>query len=102
MIKCMQKYPACYASLTLFTRGKLKKLKQDYKKIKDHNNRSGSDWWTSKWFDRLDALLGHRPAFSDTAATIDLATALLETLEDREMDNVSTEGTSHNVSHEAC
>ncbi|KAJ8389034.1 hypothetical protein AAFF_G00124310 [Aldrovandia affinis] len=51
-------------------REKLKKLKQDYKKIKDHNNKSGSDRRTSKWFDRLDALLGHRPS-SGAARTKD-------------------------------
>ncbi|XP_052408638.1 uncharacterized protein LOC127953431 [Carassius gibelio] len=61
-------------------REKLKKLKQDYKKIKDHNNRSGSDRRTNKWFDRLDALLGHRPSFSGAAVTSDSATALLEAM----------------------
>ncbi|KAK9979861.1 hypothetical protein ABG768_013269 [Culter alburnus] len=61
-------------------REKLKKLKQDYKKIKDHNNRSGSDRRTNKWFDRLDALLGHRPSFSGSAVTKDSATALLEAM----------------------
>ncbi|XP_012986527.4 zinc finger and SCAN domain-containing protein 29-like [Esox lucius] len=69
-------------------REKLKKLKQDYKKIKNHNNRSGSDRRSSKWFDRLDALLGHRPALSGAAATVDSATALVE---DTETDNQSVE-----------
>lgn len=49
-------------------REKLKKLKQDYKKVKDHNNRSGTEK-RSKWYDRLDALLGHKPAYSGSAAT---------------------------------
>ena len=47
-------------------RDKIKKLKQDYKKIKDHNNKSGNGQKTSKWYDRLDALLGDRPSFSGT------------------------------------
>ena len=42
-------------------REKIKKLKQDYKKIKDHNNQSGSDRKTSKWY---DAILGHTPAYA--------------------------------------
>lgn len=59
-------------------REKLKKLKQDYKRIKDHNNNNnstkGSEQRTNKWFDRLDALLGDRdrdrdrPTFSGAAA----------------------------------
>jgi len=52
-------------------REKLKKLKQDYKRIKDHNNSTkGSEQRTNKWFDRLDALLGDRdrPTFSGAAA----------------------------------
>lgn len=65
-------------------REKLKKLKQDYKKLKDHNNRSGSDRRTNKWYERLDALLGHRPAFSGAAVTKDSATALLETTQESE------------------
>ncbi|XP_034096527.1 uncharacterized protein LOC117562757 [Gymnodraco acuticeps] len=36
----------------------IKKLRQDYKKIKDHNNKSGNDRKTSKWDERLDDLLG--------------------------------------------
>ncbi|KAL3053413.1 hypothetical protein OYC64_005866 [Pagothenia borchgrevinki] len=55
-------------------RDKIKKLKQDHKQIKDHNNKSGNGRKTSKWYDRLDALLGHRPSFSGTAKTIDSGT----------------------------
>ena len=51
-------------------RDKIKKLKQDFKKIKDHNNKSGNGRKTSKWYDRLNALLGHRPSFVGTANTI--------------------------------
>ncbi|KAI3368219.1 hypothetical protein L3Q82_007946 [Scortum barcoo] len=67
-------------------RDKLKKLKQDYRRIKNHNVRNGSNCWTSKWFDRLDAVLGHRPAFSG-ADTKHPADASLEvTVDDTEMD----------------
>ncbi|KAI9525253.1 hypothetical protein NQZ68_009933 [Dissostichus eleginoides] len=62
-------------------RDKIKKLKQDYKKIKDHNNKSGNGRKTSKWYDRLDALLGHRPSFSGTLSTIDSGTLVWEAAE---------------------
>ncbi|KAL3056423.1 hypothetical protein OYC64_019000 [Pagothenia borchgrevinki] len=56
---------------------KIKKLRQDYKQIKDYYNKSGNDRKTSKWYERLDALLGHRP-FSGTASTFDLGTMVWE------------------------
>ncbi|XDV25761.1 hypothetical protein PO909_029621 [Leuciscus waleckii] len=36
-------------------RDKLKKLKSDYRTIKDHNGRSGANRRTWKWFDQIDA-----------------------------------------------
>lgn len=42
-------------------REKIKKLKQTYKKLKDYNNRTGSDIKINKWYGQLDAILGHRP-----------------------------------------
>ncbi|KAF4107024.1 uncharacterized protein LOC131551561 [Onychostoma macrolepis] len=41
---------------------KLKKLKQDYKKIKDHNSLNSSDQRTGKWYVFMDGILGHNPA----------------------------------------
>lgn len=61
-------------------REKIKKLKQDYKKIKDHNNHSGANQKTSKWFDSLDQILGHRPAYLGNAATKDSDAMLLESI----------------------
>uniref|UniRef100_A0A8C2H5W4 Myb/SANT-like DNA-binding domain-containing protein n=1 Tax=Cyprinus carpio TaxID=7962 RepID=A0A8C2H5W4_CYPCA len=43
-------------------RDKLKKLKSDYRAIKDHNSRSGANRRTWKWFDQMDAIYGSRPA----------------------------------------
>ncbi|KAL3057897.1 hypothetical protein OYC64_008198 [Pagothenia borchgrevinki] len=57
---------------------KIKKLRQDYKKMKDYNNKSGNDRKTSKWYERLYALLGHRPSFSGTASTFDSGTMVWE------------------------
>ncbi|XP_028426640.1 uncharacterized protein LOC114550216 isoform X2 [Perca flavescens] len=61
-------------------REKVKKLKQDYKKIKDHNNQCGANRKTSKWYATLDSILGHRPAYSGNAARKDSATGFLETI----------------------
>ena len=43
-------------------REKVKKLRADYKRIKDNNNLSGRDRKTSKIFEKLDEILGQRPA----------------------------------------
>ncbi|KAK7922029.1 hypothetical protein WMY93_008931 [Mugilogobius chulae] len=51
-------------------REKVKKLKQDYKKIKDYNNQSGAEIKTGKWYDILDSILGHEPLYSGIAVTI--------------------------------
>ena len=56
-------------------REKIKKLRAEYKKVKDHNDETGRDRKTFVYFDRLDDLLGHRPAtqpqhFLDTSADL--------------------------------
>ncbi|XP_034718799.1 uncharacterized protein LOC117938369 isoform X3 [Etheostoma cragini] len=61
-------------------REKVKKLKQDYKKIKDHNNQIGANLKTSKWYATLDGILGHRPTYSGNADTKDSAAGFLETI----------------------
>ena len=61
-------------------REKIKKMKQDYKKIKDHNNKSGSNRKTSKWFDALDAILGPRPVYAGSSNVMESATAMLEAI----------------------
>ena len=45
-------------------REKIKKLRQEYKKVKDNNGLTGRG--TKRWiyFDQLDAILGHRPAMA--------------------------------------
>uniref|UniRef100_A0A8C6SJX6 Myb-like domain-containing protein n=1 Tax=Neogobius melanostomus TaxID=47308 RepID=A0A8C6SJX6_9GOBI len=48
-------------------REKIKKLKQDYRKIKEHNNQYGAEIKTSKWYDILESTLGHLPAYSGSA-----------------------------------
>ena len=43
-------------------RAKIKNLKNDYKKIKDSNNRSGQGCQVMQFFDQLDAILAVRDA----------------------------------------
>ena len=43
-------------------KAKIKNLKFDYKKVKDHNGVTGNGRKTCKFFGKLDAILGHRPA----------------------------------------
>lgn len=81
-------------------REKLKKLKQDYKKIKDHNNRSGSDRKSGKWFERLDAVLGHRSYFSSSLEAKDIT--LLEAIHDETETEESNEGNLHEFSRFKC
>ena len=62
-------------------RDKLKKLKSDYKAIKDQNGRSGSNRKTWKWYDQMDAIYGHRPANNGRESGIDSAMGLLEEID---------------------
>ena len=41
---------------------KNKEFEGDYKKVKDHNGVTGNGRKTCKFYDKLDAILGHRPA----------------------------------------
>ncbi|XP_062523879.1 myb/SANT-like DNA-binding domain-containing protein 7 [Corticium candelabrum] len=43
-------------------REKIKKLKTDYRKVKDNNNESGRARRSSRIFEAMDAILGHKPA----------------------------------------
>ncbi|XP_033973077.1 uncharacterized protein LOC117471977 [Trematomus bernacchii] len=63
-------------------RDKLKKLKSEYRAVKDHNGRSGSDRRSWKWFDLMDDIYGHRPSSVGREGGLDSATALLESLHD--------------------
>ena len=43
-------------------RDKLKKLKGDYRKVRDHNNETGRERKVWKYFEEMDAILGTKPA----------------------------------------
>ena len=61
-------------------KAKIKNLKFDYKKIKDHNGVTGNGRKTCKFFDKLDAILGHRPA-SAPSVLMDAGSSSLPTAE---------------------
>ncbi|CAL8398037.1 unnamed protein product [Boreogadus saida] len=61
-------------------RRKCKKLRADYRKIRDHNSRSGVDRKMWKWFDTMDAIYGHRLASRGRERAIDTAASLLESM----------------------
>jgi hypothetical protein len=61
-------------------RVKNKKLRSDYRKVKDHNSRSGVQRKNWKWLDMMDAIYGHRPASLGREGGIDAATSLLESM----------------------
>ena len=43
-------------------RTKIKNLKKEYKTVKDNNGETGRGRKTSRYYDMLDSILGHRPA----------------------------------------
>ena len=43
-------------------RAKIKNLKTQYRKVKDHNGETGRGRITCKFYKELDNILGHRPA----------------------------------------
>ncbi|CAM4287397.1 unnamed protein product [Leuciscus chuanchicus] len=59
---------------------KCKKLRSDYRKVKDHNSRSGVHRKNWKWLEMMDAIYGHRPASLGREGGIDTATSLLESM----------------------
>lgn len=59
-------------------RDKLEKLKSNYKTIKDHNSRSGSNRGLRKWFDQMDAIYAGRPTSIVRSGALDSDPLLLE------------------------
>ncbi|KAM9494324.1 uncharacterized protein Hap1MRO34_004261 [Clarias gariepinus] len=64
-------------------------MKNDYRSMKDHNSRSGSNRRSRKWFAQMDAIYGGRPTSKGREGALDSATQLLleNTIED---DSLST------------
>ncbi|XP_040294331.1 zinc finger and SCAN domain-containing protein 29-like [Bufo bufo] len=77
-------------------RAKLKKLKAQYKKIKDANSRSGNCPTAWRWYDAMDAIYGHRPANQGREGGLDSATVILESMVDpfETVDGLSTDASN--------
>ncbi|MCI4388382.1 hypothetical protein PGIGA_G00085040 [Pangasianodon gigas] len=60
-------------------RVKIKKLKQDYRRLKEYNKRNGTNRKT-KWHDALDAVLGRRAEHVGRSVTAESSTSLLESV----------------------
>ena len=70
-------------------RDKIKKLKSEYRKIKDKKKKTGEGFKAWDYFDSLDQILGHKPATHppvtvDTSSTI--ATCTATQVSDAELD----------------
>lgn len=81
-------------------RGKIKNLKADYKKVKDHNGGTGNSRKTCKFFQKLDAILGHRPA-SAPSVLLDAGSSTTATDEPLSQDTcIDAVGQTGNGKHE--
>ncbi|XP_070399434.1 zinc finger and SCAN domain-containing protein 29-like [Nothobranchius furzeri] len=68
-------------ALAMFTHGfertskqcreKIKKLKAEYRSVKDHNSRSGAHRRQWKWFAEMDAIYGERPVSNGRESGVD-------------------------------
>ena len=61
-------------------RAKIKNLKAEYKKVKDYNGVTGNVRKSFKFYQKLDEILGHRPA-SSPAVLLDTGSSTLTTTE---------------------
>ncbi|XP_074545456.1 uncharacterized protein LOC141804743 [Halichoeres trimaculatus] len=71
-------------------RSKCKKLRAEYRKIKDHNSRSGVQRKNWRWFDLMDAIYGSRPASRGREGAMDTASSLLERIAESYVEDPST------------
>ena len=75
-------------------RAKIKNLKAEYKKVKDHNGVTGNGRKSFKFYQKLDEILGHRPA-SAPAVVLDAGSSTLTTTEADAEESDSEEGEIH-------
>ncbi|KAF4081881.1 hypothetical protein AMELA_G00145480 [Ameiurus melas] len=61
-------------------RVKIKKLKQDYRRLKEYNKRNGTNRKTNQWYDALDAVLGRRAESVGRSVTAESSSSLLESV----------------------
>ena len=76
-------------------RTKIKKLKKEYRIVKDNNGQTGRGRKTCRFYKELDSILGHRPASvppalldtgtNDSSSTVEDGTVVEETLVDGQL-----------------
>ena len=74
-------------------RAKVKNLKTQYREIKDNNGKTGRGRQSCKFFDKLDKILGHRPA-SVPSAVLDTGESSSTHPEVDESEEEETDGKS--------
>ncbi|XP_033988801.1 trihelix transcription factor GTL1-like isoform X2 [Trematomus bernacchii] len=87
-----------YSRTAVQCREKLKKMKGEYRLVKDNNNTRGASRKNWKWFDLMDSIYGHRPSSVGREGGLDSATALLESLHDDDIGNSKKEPTTSRAS----
>ena len=70
---------------------KIRKLKLEYRKIKDSRNKTGTERKEWKFFDAMDAVLGHKPAIEPPVVVESGAEATTSTAADNREDDVDEE-----------
>lgn len=79
-------------------REKIKKLKGEYKKVKDKNKETGNNRKTCKFYEELDVVLGHKPATRPPVIRDTLSDTLEESSGNAESSQASDEETPLNNS----
>lgn len=59
-------------------RVKIKKLKQDYRRLKEYNKRNATSRKTNQWYEALDAVLGRRAEHAGRTVSVESSTSQLE------------------------
>ena len=68
---------------------KIKKLRADYRKIRDSHNKTGAGRKKWKFFEAIDVVIGHKPA---TCPPLDSSAPVLDSDADQEVENASESG----------
>ena len=82
---------AGYERTVLQCREKIKKLRADYRKIRDSHNKKGTGRKKWKFFDAIDVVIGHKPA-TCPPLVVDSSAHVLDPNADQEVENASESG----------
>ena len=82
---------AGYERTVLQCREKIKKLRADYRKIRDSHNKTGTGRKKWKFFEVIDVVIGHKPA-TCPPLDVDSSAPVLDPNADQEVENASESG----------